>query len=411
MHDVRSAACFTLAALALACGSAEPAREALGFDQDAPEELATPEQQTAPGFFDGTGAAPERVDPESCAVTRVTLRETRRPIDVVMVLDNSVSMANELGAVERNINQHFGDILEQSGADYRVIVISRHRTAERSQTDAARTAVCISAPLSSLEDCPAGSPGVNGRFFHYAIDIDSTDSLTRLLETYAAPDPLYRLTSVGWSEWLRADSRKVFLEFTDDDALLSARDFLERLTELAPEHFGDSPNRPTFAFHSVVGVAARASAAAYAPEEPIVSERCRVEERLAPSSGRTYQTLSRLTGGLRYPLCTLESYDQIFESVARDSVTRSGLGCRFPVPVAPAGQRLDLERIALEERGADARSTRLAKVDTRGDCAPDGYYVEAGNIELCPQLCEALGALPASTLDAVFDCTAYLEPR
>jgi hypothetical protein len=292
-----------------------------------------------------------------------------------------------------------------------VIVISRHRTADRSETDAARTAVCITAPLSALEDCPAGSPGVNGRFFHYAIDIDSTDSLTRLLETYATPDPLYRLTTVGWSEWLRPDSRKVFLEFTDDDALLSARDFLERLTQLGPEHFGDNPNRPTFAFHSVVGVAARESAAAYTPDEPIVSERCRVEERLAPSSGHTYQTLSRLTGGLRYPLCTLDSYDQIFESVARDSVTRSGLGCSFPVPVAPAGQRLDLERIVLEERGVGARTSRLAKVDTRGDCAPDGYYVEAGSIELCPQLCDALGALPASTLDAVFDCTAYLEPR
>jgi len=186
MHDVRSAACFTLAALALACGSAEPAREALGFDQDAPEELATPEQQTAPGFFDGTGAAPERVDPESCAVTRVTLRETRRPIDVVMVLDNSVSMANELGAVERNINQHFGDILEQSGADYRVIVISRHRTAERSETDAARTAVCITAPLSTLDDCPRARPASTAA----SSTTPSTSTAPTLSRDCSRPTPL-----------------------------------------------------------------------------------------------------------------------------------------------------------------------------------------------------------------------------
>jgi hypothetical protein len=91
-HDVRSTALATFAALALACGSAEPSREAL-FDGDPPEELATPEQPTPPAFFDASSAAPERADPESCAVTRVALRETRRPLDVVMVLDNSVSMS------------------------------------------------------------------------------------------------------------------------------------------------------------------------------------------------------------------------------------------------------------------------------------------------------------------------------
>ena len=409
-YNFRFAACACCAVASVACGSANPGRDALGFDAEAalPAAVDEPEAQR---FIDSEPpvAAPSG---DGCTTSRVVLRETRRPIDIILVLDNSVSMAGEFDAVERNINAHFASILEASGADYRVILISRHRSAERARSDEAKTAICITQPLSTLEDCPAAAPGLSGRFFQYSAEIDSHDSLSRLLESYDQPDPLYRVATTGWSAWLRAGARKIFLELTDDDAFTGAEEFLAELTARAPEHFGPSPSQPSFVFHSIIGIAERDPAdAAYRPDEPIVLDRCTNADRLAPSAGRTYQMLSRLTGGLRYPLCHLENYDAIFESIAEDSLDRSGLGCSFPAPAPPAGKRLDLARLQLGLSGGTGERAVLTAVADPGACEDQGFYIQGARIVLCPGACAGLLDRPAVTLSAVFDCNAFIDVR
>jgi hypothetical protein len=355
----------------------------------------------------------------------VVLRQTRRPIDIILVLDNSVSMAGELDAVERNINAHFAQILEASGVDYRVIVISRHRSLARTRSDQAKTAVCISAPLSALAACPAPAPGLSERFFQYSTDIDSHDSLSMLLASYDQPDPLYRVAPGGWSQWLREGTHKVFLELTDDDSFTSADEFLSELTARAPEHFGPSSREPSFVFHSIIGVAEREPLdgaepvgverelldGAYRPEEPVVVERCASAEHLAPSAGPIYQTLSRLTGGLRYPLCHLDNYNAIFESIAEDSRDRSGLGCSFPTPAPPAGKRLDLAHMQLVLDDAAGAPSALAAVSRPEACGEQGFYVQDERIVLCPELCAGLLERPRVTVSAAFDCNAFVDVR
>ena len=403
-----------LALAVVACGSAEQARDALGFNEPSP---TLPDAEDPARFVDNEAAyLPAAEGAEECAVSRVLLRETRRPIDVILVLDNSVSMEGELTAVERNINTHFANILEASGTDYRVILISRHRNAERTRSDDAKTSICITQPLSTLEDCPASAPGLSGRFFHYSTDIDSHDSLAQLLATYAQPDPLYRVAVTGWSAWLRDGARKVFLELTDDDSFTSVDEFLAGLTALAPQHFGPSPEAPSFVFHSIVGVAERdATELAYGPNEPLVRERCRTDERLVTSAGPAYQALSRLTGGLRFPLCHLDGYDAIFESIAQDGVERSGLSCSFPLPAAPPGKRLDLARLELviHEGAAQsaARETTALRVPSADECQPRGFFADGDRIELCPALCTALLDQPEATVSAAFDCNAFVDVR
>jgi hypothetical protein len=410
---LRSSARAWCAAVCVACGSAEQSRDALGFDTEPASQAARdePEPESHDFIEAGAGHVPESGN-QACAVSSVVLREPRRPIDIILVLDNSVSMAGEVEAVERNINTHFARILEDSGADYRVIMISRHRTGDRTRLDDAKTAVCITEPLSTLADCPASAPGQNERFFQYSIDVDSHDSLALLLATYDQPDPLYRVTTTGWSAWLRDGARKVFLALTDDESFTEAGTFMSLLTERAPEHFGVSPSQPTFVFHSIVGLAEREPAdAAYRPEEPLVLDRCINADRLASSAGRTYQTLSRLTGGLRYPLCHLDNYDAIFESIAADSIDRSGLGCRFPAPTPPAGKRLDLARLRLGISGGVDDTAVLAAVPGFDVCGPRGFYAEDEHIVLCPDFCSALLDEPEVTLSAVFDCTAFADVR
>jgi len=413
--------CSSLPALSLAlgygCGSAETAREELGFHVEARADDEGVAIDAPPAFLDEE-AAPRAQDPELCARQRVVLREIRRPLDVILVLDNSVSMALELEAVERSINRNFGSILEASGADYRVILISRHRTQGRAQTDAAKTAICVTQPLSALGTCPAQRPGPTARFFHYDADIDSTDSLSRIVETFDTPDRLNRFTELGWREWLREGSRKVFLEFTDDNSLDSGSEFAQRLTALAPEHFGSDFERPAYVFHSIIGLAERVPAGtAYGPDEPLVHDRCEKNGGLAPSSGQAYQALSRASGGLRYPLCALGDYGAIFEDIALDGIRRSGVACSFGVPAAPAGKRLDTERLQLVRgsAGDDGRpsdnGTPLARVDSLDACQADAFYVDGDQLQLCPALCEQLTDSPDSTVSVEFDCSSFLDVR
>jgi hypothetical protein len=405
-------ACSPLLALSLGCAFAGSQHEDLGFDspRGGDEELEAPAEPRS--FLDDEAAPRAAGDPELCgSVQHIPLRDGRRPLDVILVLDNSVSMALELDAVERSINRSFASILDESGADYRVILISRHRNAARHQTDSAQTAICITAPLSSLDACPAQRPGQTERFFHYDIDIDSTDSLSRLVDTFDAPDP-YHVTEVGWGEWLREGSRKVFLEFTDDDSLDNGRDFLRRLMSRGPEAFGTDVDHPDLVFHSVIGVAEREPAgSAYGPDEPLVVDRCAKNGGLAPSSGQTYQALSRVSGGLRYPLCALDDYGAIFEDIARDGIRRSGVACSFEVPPAPAGKRLDTERIQLVRGYGGGDGTPLVRVDARDTCQPDAFYIEGDQIEFCPALCEQLADAPSNTVSVEFDCDSFVDVR
>jgi hypothetical protein len=402
--------CSSVLALSLGCAFADSEHEDLGFDapRGADEELEAPDE---PRSFLDDETAPRTAGERCGSVQHIPLRDGQRPLDVILVLDNSVSMALELDAVERSINRNFASILDDSGADYRVILISRHRSAERHETDSAQTAICVTAPLSSLDTCPAQSPGQTGRFFHYDIDIASTDSLSRIVETFEAPDP-YHATELGWREWLREGSRKVFLEFTDDDSLDNGRDFVRRLLSRGPEFFGTDIDHPDFVFHSIIGVAEREPAGtAYGPDEPLVLGRCAKNGRLTPSSGQTYQALSRISGGLRYPLCALDDYGAIFEDIARDGIRRSGVACSFEVPTAPAGKRLDTERIRLVRGYTDDDITPLERVDALDACHPNAFYIDGDGIEFCPALCAELADAPSSTVSVEFNCDSFVDVR
>src|SRR5215510_2565781 len=52
---------------------------------------------------------------EACSSTSVhAMRGPPRPVDVIFVIDNSGSMAEEIAAVRSNINKDFAAIIEQS---------------------------------------------------------------------------------------------------------------------------------------------------------------------------------------------------------------------------------------------------------------------------------------------------------
>ena len=145
----------------------------------------------------------------------------KQPVDIILVLDNSGSMADELAAVERNINVNFAKILNTAAVDYRVILISRHRKEVRTESGEPSTSICIEAPLSGLRALPGRRPirpACRPQYFRillfqYNIKIESHDSWeTGILEGYHTKDSRTNLTAVGWKEWLRPKAKKVILE-------------------------------------------------------------------------------------------------------------------------------------------------------------------------------------------------------
>jgi hypothetical protein len=245
----------------------------------------------------------------------------RVPVDVVLLFDNSGSMAAEAAAFEAALPD-FAGRLEGEQVDYRIILVSRHRLAARESSEEASTSVCIDAPLG-VGPCPSESPGQTSRFFHYSIKIDATDSFARFIESFAEPDR-FGLTQSGWSELLRSDARKVVIEISDADSSVTVDAFIEALVARDSGGLLTAAGRPNFAFHSIVGLAPkRVTLGVYDANEPIESSTCSGDGGDPSNAGERYQALSRLTGGARLPVCPPSLLGARLQQLATDVALRS----------------------------------------------------------------------------------------
>jgi hypothetical protein len=363
------------------------------------------------GGGSGSGGGP------TCATDAAEATLIQEPVDIILVLDNSGSMADELQAVEDNINVNFAAILDASMVDYRVILISRFRKDVRAESGESSTSVCISAPLSGLAVCPSPAnpatvpaPIFGERFFQYNEKIESTDSFDWILQGYNRADMRTGLTQLGWSEWLRPGAKKVFLEVTDDNEDMAVDTFLTQLTTLAPQHFGPAPAAATFVFHSICGVGEKAVPTdAYLPEEPIEPLRCTGNGNDVTTSGETYQDLSKRTGGLRFPICQFTGYDVVFQRIAEDVITKRQVACDFDIPPPPAGRELDLEKVAVNyTKGDGTGSEQFGQAATPAACQDNAFYIENNRIWVCPQACARIQSDPNAAVDVLFTCESQI---
>jgi hypothetical protein len=350
----------------------------------------------------------------ACARAEAMAELVTEPVDIILLLDNSGSMDDELDAVERNINVNFAQILTDSMVDYRVILISRHRKAARDANAEASTSICVEAPLSGLAACPAEDPVFSERFFHFFTKIESTNSFDVALDTYYPPiatDNQDRSDQapLGWSEWLREGAKKVFLELSDDNEDMSPDLFIAGLIQEGPEHFGTDPAAPSFVFHSIIGVAEKAVPTdPYLPNEAVSSERCPD----VTTAGETYQELSRRTGGLRFPICGFDAYDVVFRRIAEDVVTRTIVACDFALPPAPAGTELVLDNIAVNHVFGDGSgNSTLGQVLDPADCGPDAFYFDGDRVVLCPEACDVVRADANAAVEVLFTCESTVIVR
>ncbi|MDC0740331.1 hypothetical protein [Polyangium mundeleinium] len=370
-------------------------------------------------FFDAGPGDGGLTEDSACVSQSSEATLVKKPVDVIVLIDNSGSMSAEIIGVQNNINQNFAQILEASGLDYRVILIARHGNASSAQS------VCIEAPLSGI---PAGgcmpppvSPVNNpGKFFHYSVEVASHDSLCKVLSTYGVQDE-YGFAPMGWKEWLRPDAFKTFIELTDDGVNCSyggktyndsnsvnggntvATNWDTALLALSPENFGTAENR-NYRFYSIVAMAYNDPAnKPYEPSDPVITGKCPT----AADPGTGYQGLSNLTGGLKFPLCDTTSYDAVFQAIAEGVVAGAQVACEFGIPDPPEGTTVDLSSVVVDYTPGDmSPNKQFSQVADAAACAADAFYIDkpANKIILCPDTCGVVKNDAAAKVAVLFAC-------
>jgi hypothetical protein len=323
----------------------------------------------------------------------------RKPVDVIVVIDNSSSMGEEIAGVVANISTNFTDILTTSGIDWRIILLSFHGDPTDDPPGSVDRPICMPMPLSGTSCVPVPAmPALTTRFFQYQVGIDSEDSLTQVLATFDQADP-FGLAPNGWQDWLRPDAQRVFLEITDDRSEMSADEFETALFALTPV-FGDASAR-NYVFHSIIGIREKPTPTdAWTPGEPLQGADCPSAAAPAPQ----YEELSIRTGGLRFPVCQTASYDAVFQQIAMGVIEGSQVQCSFAAPEPPMGELLDLERVVVLYEPGTGGSTTFSRVAAAGDCADGAFYVEGSTITLCDQTCQAVQADSEAHLEVHVAC-------
>lgn len=384
------------------------------------------------GDKDGFGSSGSSGSPDNntsvdtgpeCASAAAVASLTKAPVDIIFVIDNSSSMSGEILEVQKQVNDNFRTIIEKSGIDYRVIMVTRHG-------GIASESVCISAPLSGAQSCspPPAKPTETARFFHYNVEIASHNAWCQLLSTIDQPDTTdgFNLHPNGWGELLRPGAFKTFIVMTDDNVSCTFGNvtFTDSNTAAAgnsaaaafdaallakDSRFGTAQKR-NYVFHSIVSLKENPAGAqvAYQPTDAITTSTCKSG---AQNPGTGYQALSVLTKGLRFPTCDqggVFDYSPIFNEVAKGIVKSSSVSCDFPVPQPAAGQTLDMSTLAVQYKaGGTASPVEFAPVADLSACGPDKFYVEGGStgtVHLCPDTCTTVKSDALADIRVVSGC-------
>jgi hypothetical protein len=363
----------------------------------------------------------------------------KKPVDIVFIIDNSGSMAGEISAVQDRINSDFSGIIGASGIDYRVIMFSRYGDVNVA-VGGSDHPICVKQPLGG-NACldPKNEPLTLNppRFFHYSADVGSLDSWCLLLGSFnradeqASPARTWVTQApAGWSQWLRPNAFKVFVEITDDDVSCTsygynfkdnntvaggqaaAAAFDAALLALSPEQFGAASAR-NYVWHSIVAMKANTpSTSAWLPSAPVTASICTPGSE-GPGTG--YQALSVLTGGLRYPTCLNSNFDAIFNAIAVDVVEKSSAACDYALPTDQSSYDPNQTNVVYNSSkgGVDA-STKLTRVSGAASCTANAWYYDdplaPNKITLCPTACGTVQADATARVWVEFGCPGSAAP-
>ena len=180
-----------------------------------------------------------------------------------------------------------------------------------------------------------------------------------------------------------------------------ALDWDQALLSSDPGQFGTQSNR-NYIFYSIVGLPPNGNMMPYTEFDPVVTGNCSG----AWGAGTGYQWLSKGTGGLRFPVCSYQSYDAVFNDIAAGVLDVTAVPCEFDLPDPPMGEQYDYNTLdVIYTPGGNGAPQTFVKVDSAGLCMPGAFYIETGNhVVLCPQACQVVEADDNAKIDVRLQC-------
>lgn len=440
---------FALLGLIACTTGGEESDSGFGFDAGGGDG-----EDAGRGGFDAP-PTDSRLSPDAaCAFEGVVAEVERLPIDIIFVVDNSISMEEEIAQVQSGLNDFAAMITtddEGEALDYRIIMLSLRgegMVTLPGPPDAVpgdggeRFQVCIPEPLAGDDECGNGE-----RFFQVEVDIRSQQLLEQFLGTlgqtvgYRAeeriggdPDDPFadnQRGSAPWRDLLRADATKTLVFVTDDNARMVARydsgycangavrdcpGGVDSNPADTVEWFETAPaglipwsgwrSRPAGILDPTWGgLFDRYTVHALYGWEP-------AECSDFDTDGVTYTELVSHTGGARAHLCDGSvAWAPFFSEVATAVVETAGIACEIPIPEPPEGEFFQRDRINVW-LGEDGTETRVGKVGGAGGCDSTGggwYYDnedEPTQVILCSATCDRVQPIVGAerTIEVQFGC-------
>ena len=281
------------------------------------------------------------------------------------------------------------------------------------------------------------------RFFHHSTDVSSHNMWCALLDSFDTSDPISAhgragwvpVAPEGWRKFLRADAYKVFIGITDDRpdpgecpgltnnlAGAQAFDTALRALESTPgqRDFENATGDRNYTWYSIVGMHADKANAVLKPTDPVNTQCCTAAgnadntcqgtfgNAFADSAypGEGYQELSIMTGGLRYPSCYNDNFDDIFNAIAEGVIEGAKASCVYDVP-EPEHGIVDVNQTRVSYKPGTGGEVPLPRRASESACASDaGFYYSDGDqkINLCPATCTTVQADPQAKVAIDFGC-------
>jgi hypothetical protein len=304
------------------------------------------------GVFDlGDGAA-ESQTPDECAALVEQADVGLAGADIIIVIDNSQSMTNEIAEVQAQMNA-FSQQIIAANVDPHVVMVSGFEHNSDS-------GICVPPPLGSGL-CPQAdhNPPTYWRVGDW---VGSHSSLSRVVTRY----PQYMPT-------IRDDAPTHVLVVSDDDSDWTAEQFTMEFTALNPK-FSD------FVLHAIV-----------------------------TGGGGTYHTLVQQTGGILGDLSQGE-FQPIFDELASQVIAEATLACSFAIPPPPNGQVFNPAEVNVEFDDGGGGVLAIGNVANEAACAgvTGGWYYDdplaPTTIHLCPQTCDEVQGFALATVSILFGC-------
>lgn len=354
-----------------------------GADAASDVEETTPTDDTGledTGSFNLDTGTQDVVASETGECASAEAAAIKKPVDIIMVIDQSGSMGEEIAQVKDNINK-LSSFLAGTGLDYRLVMIAGKSGA---------LPVCVPPPLAGAS-CESKSP----RFRSVDQHVESWDGLKLVLQTYDNTTD----TSKKWADALRYDAVKVFIPVSDDDARDSflpeprATSFDEALLSRGKGTFGTKGSRK-YVFYPIVGVTS-----------PTNDAKCAT----AVNNGQVYLDLVKLTKGKAFSVCET-SYKPVFEAIAK--AIASSVACEITIPPPPDGATFDPDKVNVVYKDSGGGVNTIAKDETAGcfEGSNGWQYDETkSKILLCGDACAQAKSDPGAIINVAFGCKTVVK--